>query len=56
MNVSSAGPVVQKQAGTVMKAWLDERKITSHLLSELTKNARECGWQRPLVRFCFTLH
>ena len=39
-----------------MKAWLDERKITSHLLSELTKNARECGWHRPLVRLCSNPH
>ena len=41
--------VVQKQAGTAMSKWLSERNITSPLLSELNRNARECGWHRPLV-------
>lgn len=47
--LSREGRVLQKQAGTVMSKWLNERHITSPLLSELTRNARECGWQRPLV-------
>ncbi len=40
---------MQKQAGMVMSKWLSQRNITSSLLSELIKNARECGWHRPLV-------
>ncbi len=41
--------VVQKQSGMVMSKWLSERNITSPMMSELIKNARECGWHRPLV-------
>ena len=33
----------------VMKKWLDQRAITSPLLSELNRNAKEAGWQRPQV-------
>ena len=32
-----------------MKKWLDQRAITSPLLSELNRNAKEAGWQRPQV-------
>ena len=46
---SCANNAVQKQAGTVMSKWLSERNITSPLLSKLTRDARKCGWQRPLV-------
>ena len=33
----------------VMKKWLDQRAVTSPLLSELNRNAKEAGWQRPQV-------
>lgn len=33
----------------VMNKWLSKRGVTSPLMSELTKNAKECGWQRPMV-------
>ena len=43
------GNGMQAQAGMVMKKWLDQRAVTSPLLSELNRNAKEAGWQRPQV-------
>ena len=43
--------LVQKQAGTVMSKWLNDRGITSPMLTELGRNARDSGWHRPLVGF-----
>ena len=49
LNDRSHSHGVQAQAGMVMKKWLDQRAVTSPLLSELNRNAKEAGWQRPQV-------
>lgn len=39
----------QGQAGRLMYSWLEAKGLTTQVLEALSKNAKDCDWERPRV-------
>lgn len=49
MHLTIWGTCPQGQAGRLMYSWLEAKGLTAHNLEALSKNAKDCDWERPRV-------